>query len=572
MQVQARRPAPPAGVAALALFAFVAAARPAAAETQEKLLPNGLKIIVHEMHGAPLVTVMTLYRVGSVHEPAGRTGITHLCEHMLFKGSRRYPDGEVDRAVMRCGGYINGFTNTGQITFFQVVPRELLGEFLDRHADAMEQATFDPAEFKREMVVVRSELEGYENDPAYLLEAALFATAFQVHGLRWPIIGWRADVERTTAEDAREWYRAYFRPNNAVLIVTGDVDGPATLGEIERRFGGLARGRTPPEPSPEPPQQGERRVTLRLPASAPLLEIGYKNPPMGHADAFALEVLQFILGEGRGARLRRSLIDAGLAADAEANNYWDHCPTLFIVRATGLPGKDPAPIEAAIDADIARVQAEGVTAEEVAQAVRQTARRRAFALDSTEKTASSLGDFEGYSSYRYAFRLTEEVGKVTPERVQEVARKYLTKENRTVAWVLPTERPAGLDLRGAGAEIDRSPGAPGAANSPAGGAAATGTGVGGERPAEAPGQPEEFRLPNGLRVLVWANPAAPTMALRVRWPGGAAASGDHPGASAVALEMLHEGTLAHDRAAFRRELESRGLEIGTRLAVETAEL
>jgi len=535
---------------------LVFAAGLSADETFEKKLGNGLEVIVHPMHGAPLVTVMTMYKVGSANEQVGQTGITHLCEHMLFKGSKRFPAGEVNHAAEECGGYINGYTNFDEITFFQVVPKDRLGDFLDRHADAMADATFDPEEFKKEMVVVRSELEGGENNPSELLSRDLFAAAFQVHGLHWPVIGWRADVERITAEQVRAWYKTYFRPNNAVVIVVGDVDAEATFAEVEKRFAGIERGPTPPEPTPEPPQEGERRVSLRIPATAAQIQIGWHNAPTGHPDSFALEVLQNILGEGRGSRLHVALVDSGLATEAGAGNYWSKYPILFIVNATVAPGKDPAEVEVAIDRELERIQKEGPTAEETSRAIRHIARSRAFALDSTEKVASAICDFEAYSSWRHGLGFAEEASRVTPEQVKAVAQKYLVRGNRTVGMLVPVESPEGVDLRGAAGEVVRDPKVASA----------------GAAQARKPRPPTEFTLANGVRVLFWENPSSPTVSLRVRWPGGRAREGDAPGIADLAIEMIHEGTKTHAKEAFSGLLEARGLVLSHDLRTEYAEV
>ncbi len=526
-----------------------------AEETREKTLPNGLKIIVHPMRGAPLVTVMTMYRVGSANESSGQTGITHLCEHMLFKGSKRFPDGEANREAAKCGGYVNGYTNNDRITFFHIVPRERLADFLDRHADAMESATFDPAEYRKEMVVVRSELEGDENNPSWLLDRAMFATAFQTHGLHHPVIGWRADVERITPEQVKAWYEAHFRPNNAVVIVVGDIDADSAVAEIEKRFGGIARGTTPFEPVAEPPQEGERRVTVRAPSSAPMVEMAWHNVPTGHPDSFPLEVLQEALGKGQRARLYRALVDTGLASDVWVGNFWSKYPTLFTVTAVGVPGKDPAEIEAALDREIERVRTEGIPADETARCIRQIARARALSLDSTDKVAAAIADFEAYSTWRYGLTFAEEVEKVTPARLKEVAQKYLVRDNRTVGLFLPEGKSASPDLSGSMDEIDRAPKS----------AASAGRAAVPAKP------PVEFTLANGLRVLFWANPSSPTVALKARWPGGVANGADLPGAASIALEMLHEGTVPHDKAAFDELLEARGFTISHSLQSEYAE-
>ncbi|MCE9584767.1 MAG: insulinase family protein [Planctomycetes bacterium] len=540
---------------ALSLFLAALPAAVSADETREKTLQNGLKILVHPMTGAPLVTVMTMYHVGSANEPAGQTGITHLCEHMLFKGSKRFPDGEANREAAKSGGYVNGYTNTDEITFFHVVPKERLLDFLDRHADAMENATFDAAEFRKEMVVVRSELEGDENNPQWLLARSMFATAFQAHGLHHPVIGWRADVERITPGQVKTWYQTHFRPNNAVVIVVGDVDADAAVAEIETRFAGIAPGQIPFEPVAEPPQEGERRVTVRAPSAAPMVEMSWHNAPTGHPDSFALEVMQEALGRGQRARLYRALVDTGLASDLWVGNAWSKYPNLFTIHVTVIPGKDPAAIEKVLDGEIERIRTEGISADETARCIRQIARTRAFSLDATEKVAGALADFEAYSSWRYGLTFSDEVAKVTPERLKAAANKYLLRDNRTVGILLPEAKSASPDLSKSMGEIDRAPKIAGKAAAPATETAST----------------VEFTLSNGVRVLFWKNPSSPTVALQARWPGGRANAGDGPALSSVALEMLHEGTVAHEKAAFDELLEARGFTMSHYLGTEFAE-
>ncbi len=523
------------------LLLCLAAAPAPAEETREKVLDNGLTVLVRRMAGAPLVTVLTAYRVGSANELSGQTGITHILEHMLFKGSAKYPDGEVARRTEEVGGYMNGYTSTDAITFYQTVPSACLGEFLDRHADAMENATLSPEDLAKEMVVVRSELEGDEGDPAEHLRQALDATAFTAHGLSWPIIGWRHDVEHVGIDDLRAWYVRCFRPNNAIVVVVGDVDPDAALAEVEKRFAPLEAGDRPPEPTPEPPQAGERRVFVRRPAAAPLVMAAWHVPPVGHPDSFALEVAQNVLGNGRSSRLSRALVDKGLATEVSASNEWSRFPALFRVTAVAAPEADPEAVEEAVLAETYRLMEQAPSPAEVARAVRQIERASAFWLDTTEEVASALADFEVYCTHRYAFAFAAEAAKVTPERVQAVARQYFDEDNRTVGLLLPALAAAGLDLRGAAAEIDRAPASPAP---PAAAAAAK--------------PPQEFTLGNGLRVLVWESRTTDTVSAVLRWPGGRARDGSSPGLANLTLAMLGEGTTARDRDAWHAALEDAG--------------
>jgi len=301
------------------------------APVRETKLSNGLKVLIQPVHTAPVVSFMVWYKVGSRNENAGITGISHLLEHMMFKGTPRYAKGEIARTLQRHGASFNAGTSLDYTCYYEVLAKDRLEIAMDIEADRMVNASIPDEEHRLEMTVVRSELERNEDNPHRALYQETFAQAFQAHPYHWPTIGWRTDVEQITTGQIRDYYRLHYMPNNAIAVVVGDVAEDQALALVEKHFGAIPSG---PEPPPmrivEPPQQGERRFKLRKPGDTPYLMVSWRNPELVHRDNYALDVLSMILGHGRTSRLYRALVEGTVATEVDASNETARDPFLLV--------------------------------------------------------------------------------------------------------------------------------------------------------------------------------------------------------------------------------------------------
>lgn len=431
----------------LAAAAPAPAARTYAERVREHVLDNGLTVLVLPEPRAPVVVVQVWYRCGSRNEQPGRTGLAHVLEHMMFKGTAGTGPDQYSRIIRRNGGNDNAFTSADATTYFVSIASDRLDLVLDLEADRMRNLVFDDAQFAPELQVVIEERRlRTDNNPVAVLFEQLAAAAYTAHPYQWPIIGWMNDLRQLTREDALEWYRTFYAPNNAVLVIAGDVDPDRTLAAVERTFGPVPRGAPAPVVrSIEPVQQGERRVTVRREAQLPFVALAFHVPTLRHPDAPALEVLAGLLGDGRGSRLYRRLVyERRLARSVGADyDFTSVDPGLFTVYAQPLPGQSAARLEAALLAEIADLQRVPARARELERVRNGLEAGSVFAQDSLFYQAMLLGQFEMASSWRDIDRYVPAIRAVTAEAVRRVAATYLRPENRTVAVLDPLPVPPG---------------------------------------------------------------------------------------------------------------------------------
>lgn len=416
----------------------------------ETTLGNGLKVLLVEEPKAPVVTIHVWYKVGSRNEQIGKTGISHMLEHMMFKGTPSIGPKQFSLIVQRNGGQDNAHTTSDYTAYYEdfAADRVLLG--LELEADRMAHLLLDEKEFLPErQVVIEERRLRIEDQPANVLGEAMRATAFLAHPYRWPVIGWPSDIEGYTRDDLVQYFRTYYAPNNATLIVAGDFKKDDLLPKIQALFGKIPRG---PAPLPrvitlEPPQRGERRVSVKKDAELPLLFAVYHVPNLTHPDSFALDVLAYVLGGGQSARLHQQVVyEKRLASYASADYSGVHVdPYLFGLSGGPLPGKTAEEVAQAIFAEIERVQREPVTDRELQKAKNQIESEFIFAQDSVHRLANLLGAWESVASWRLLAGYLDGIRKVTAADVQRVAKQYLTPDNRTVAILIPTKpaAPAG---------------------------------------------------------------------------------------------------------------------------------
>mgnify|MGYP000914761934 CR=1 FL=1 len=427
--------------AALALAATTAWANP-----YEKTLANGLRIIVQEDRRAPTAVHMVWYRAGSIDETDGTSGVAHVLEHMMFKGTKSLKPGEFNKRVAAAGGRDNAFTSLDFTAYFQQVPARRLPEMMALEADRMANLVLDPKEFAQEIKVVMEERRlRTEDEPQSLVHEKLMAAAFQAHPYRRPIIGWMNDLEHMSAADARDWYRRWYAPNNAYVIVVGDVNKDQVFRLAEKHYGRIPRRALPErKPQTEPAQVGAKRLTVKAPAKLPYLSLAWKVPALRELDKdrepYALEMLAGVLDGHEAARLSKNLVrGAKLAVSAGAGyEATVRGEALFMVSGTPAEGRGVAELEAALRAEIARVASEGVAPQELERVRTQLIAAQVYKRDSMMAQAMEIGRLESAGvHWRDIDTLLEKIRSVSAEEVQAVAKKYFGDDTLTVAVLDP---------------------------------------------------------------------------------------------------------------------------------------
>jgi len=417
-------------------------------------LANGLRVLLVAQPESPTASVWVWYRVGSKNEHPGITGASHWVEHMLFEGSPRYPKGAIDRAVLRVGGQLNAFTDTDFTAYFTTVPREHLSVPLDIESDRMTRAAITDDEVARERTVIHSEREGNENWPEFRVEEELFQLAFRVHPYRWDALGRRRDIEQMTAGQLREYYRRFYGPKNAVLVVAGGFPSAPTEAEVRRRFSSLpAWGDDVTVSEVEPPPSGERRAVLTGPGTTPYVQLGWRSPALGDPATPALLVLDTILGgesrvfsAGMGwrgrrehptARLYRALVERGLAVRATSGWSPRVYPSLFTIQAQAAPRVSLDRLEDAVESVVERVARSGPTATEMTDVRTRIRRGAALAYEGATGTGFRIGYFATLDSLSLEDTLYHRLLRVTPGAVRKAAGELFRPEARVVVRYEP---------------------------------------------------------------------------------------------------------------------------------------
>ena len=356
----------------------------AAAPVHEFTLANGLKVLVREDHRAPVVVSQIWYKVGSSYEPSGLTGISHLLEHLMFKGTAEVPGGEFSRLIAANGGDENAFTSRDFTAYFQTLEKERLELSFRLEADRMRHLLLKPEDVTKEAQVVAEERRlRTEDQPEALTQERFHAAAYVTSPYRQPIIGWMQDIQAIRPDDLKRWYQQWYAPNNATLVVVGDVD-PAKVRELaEKHFGPLPTSDlTPPRLNQEIPQLGERRIVVKTPAEVPYVALGYKAPTLKTAtddwEPYALDVLDGILDGGSSGRISRNLIRGSQVAAAAGTGYspTSRLEELFVLAGNPAPGRSNAELEQALRAEVAKLREELISADELARVVAQVAASR----------------------------------------------------------------------------------------------------------------------------------------------------------------------------------------------------
>jgi predicted Zn-dependent peptidase len=437
-------------------FVFLAAVLAAAPATAPALdlpvatrtLANGLRVLVHEDHSAPVVSSYIFFRSGSRNEQRGQTGIAHLFEHMMFNGGKKFGPGVFDDLIEGNGGSTNGYTSRDLTAYLNNFPREALPIVLDLESDRMANLAITPQNLEQERGIVMEERRlRIDNQVSGAMNEALYLAAFVESPYRWNTVGFMADLERITLEEAKAYFRTYYAPNNAILVLAGDIDPETGFAQAERYFGRIPR-RPPPAPveAAEPEQNGERRILVRRPAELPSILMGYKGVRAVDPDRAPLDVLERLLAGGESARLDLDLVrEKEIATEVGVNNAWGIDRELFWIYAQARPGETANALEARIDAVIANLAAEPVPADELQKAKNQLQSELVRGMKTVSGKANQLGYFDiVFGDYRALFGLEAAWEAVAAGDVQRVVRQYLVPEQRTVVVLQPlaTEAPA----------------------------------------------------------------------------------------------------------------------------------
>ena len=527
--------------------------------TREARLDNGLKVLLREVHTAPVTSTWIWYRVGSRNEVEGHTGMSHWVEHMMFKGSSHFPKGTIMRAVGRHGGYVNAMTSHDFTTYYATMPSDQAELVLQIEADRMTTATFDPDEVNAERTVVIAEREGSENEPHYVLAEEVSAAAFRVHPYHHQVVGWKEDLLHITRDQLHAHYEQYYVPNNAVLVVVGDFDSASYLDLVKGYFGDIpSRGLSADAARKEHPQRGERRVTVRMPGAAPIMRISYHAPPVSHPDYIPLVVLDAVLSGGkamfafggsvtRSARLYRALVETQLASSVGSSYHPSVDPFLFSLGATVREGREAVEVEEALLAEISRLQDAPPDKRELQVAIRQTQAQFAYSSESVTSQALTMGFLDMVDDYKRMEGILDELARVTPEDVLRVAQTYLTSDNRTVGTFMPTENGGGSaehppvaaywEIPNRGMFAYRAP---------------QSTSIG-------PETVLRQELDNGITVLVKENPASASVTIE----GSLLAGSLHDieattGQASLTASMLRRGTQSHTFQEINEALDDVG--------------
>ena len=422
-------------------------ARPSAAErTFEHTLDNGMKIIVREDHRAPVMVSQVWYRVGSSYEHAGVTGVSHVLEHLMFKGTPKVPSGEFSKLISQYGGSENAFTSYDYTGYYQIMSANNLPLSLELEADRMTNAIMPDDEFAKEIMVVKEERRLRTDDkPNSVAYERFMAAAYLSSGYHNPVIGWMHDLDNMTAQDARDWYKKWYVPNNAILVVVGDVKSTEVFELAAQYFGPIPKGTTPKRPlNKEVTGLGERRLSVDIPAQVPALYIGYNTPGINTAenpnDIYALRMLAGVLDGGYSARIETEMVRNQRITTSAGAGYGGFSlgDTLFYLSGVPAEGHTIAQLETAFEEQIDRLQTELAEPEELERVKAQIISGLVYQQDSISSQANQIGRMESIGrSWKEADEMLDKLSAVTPEQIQAVARKYLIDANKTVAILNP---------------------------------------------------------------------------------------------------------------------------------------
>ncbi len=416
------------------------------AEVYEKTLKNGLKVVVKEDHRAPVVVQQVWYRAGSMDEVTGDTGVAHALEHMMFKGTKAVPAGEFSKRIAAAGGRENAFTSDDYTAYFQQLHKSRLPLAMQLESDRMHNLSLSGEEFGKEIKVVMEERRMRTDDDAHsLLYENLMSVAYKEHPYRNPTIGWMDDLLKMDVGDVRKWYKDWYAPNNATLVVAGDVKAGDVFALAQRYYGSIPARKLPErKKSSEPPQIGIKRIVVKAPAELPYLVMAYHAPQLVDAGKdwkpYALEVLAGILDGNESARLNKSLVREQQLASSVGAGYdaTSRGPGMFILEGSPSAGKTVADLEAGLRDQIAKLVKDGVSEDELKRVKAQVTAAEVYKRDSVFYQAMQIGQLESIGlGYKAIPVMLDKIQQVTAQQVQDVAHEYFQDDNLSVATLDP---------------------------------------------------------------------------------------------------------------------------------------
>lgn len=422
----------------------------------EHTLPNGLKIMLKEIRTAPLISQWVWYRVGSIDETPGATGLSHWVEHMQFKGTPRHPANLMEHAIARKGGVWNAFTFTDWTTYYATLPADQAGQIIEFEADRMVNSQYTPEEVESERTVILAELEGSENDPTFRLSQAMQKAIFPNHPYQYDVIGEKQDLQRITRDELFEHYRAYYTPANAVLALAGDFDSKEMLARLGDLYGHLPTRPAPQRRSaPQTPISGELRMEDSGPGDTTFMDVSYRALPANHPDLYALTVLGSLLNgpsnmnmfggggiSNKTSRLYHAVIDSGLAVAVGGGMPTTIDPFTYSFSFTLHPDQPTEAALAALDGEIARAQDRPVGMDEIQRAIKQARAMFAYGAENITNQAFWLGHAEMFANYNWFLTFLENLAQVTPADVQRVAQQVFAPGQRVIGIFRPNGEPA----------------------------------------------------------------------------------------------------------------------------------
>jgi len=410
-------------------------------DIKETKLENGLIILTLEDHSAPVVSYQVWFRVGSRNERPGITGISHLFEHMMFKGSKNIGPEEHAKLVQANGGTLNAWTSNDNTTYFENLPADKLELAIRLEAEREGNLNITPENLASEREVVKEERRlRTDNSPEGALNEQLYATAFEAHPYHWPVVGWMSDLDAITLEDCQSYFKTHYAPNNATVVIVGDFKTDEAVNLVKKYYGGMpAQPPGPPVKTVEPEQLGERIVYVHKIAQVPSFFVGYHTPDINHPDIVPLKVLSQILFSGQSSRMFRKLIyDKQMALSISGGVDEQIDPGLFYIEASVKPGFTVEQVEKEIYDELEKIQTEPVSDQELQKAKNKLEANFYYGLQSVSSKASRIGYSQTIAGdYHKFFNQGEKIQAVSKEDLMRVAKQYLGDRNRTVAILVP---------------------------------------------------------------------------------------------------------------------------------------
>jgi predicted Zn-dependent peptidase len=410
-------------------------------DVKEFQLDNGLTILLHENHTTPMITYYTFFKVGARNERPGITGISHFFEHMMFNGAKRYGPKMFDIMLERNGGYSNAYTNRDVTAYYEEFSSDILEQVIDLESDRMANLALEQEMLDSEIGVVKEErMMSVDNSNTGLIWEKLFSTAFTMHSYQWPVVGWMDDLNSITRDDCVDYFKTYYAPNNAVLVISGDFETEKALRLLKQYYDDIPSGPLPPEvPRNEPPQTEPRREIIERQAQHCHIMKGYHVGDKNSPDRFAMEIIQFLITTGESCRMNQALVnDLELSLGLYGGFSWGFDPSLFYFYIAATPGKDPHIVEQAFDSVLTDFVNNGPTAQELERAKNGLTANFYKNYKTNNGTAHEIAYYQTkFGDWKAMYDFVDNIKSVTADEVKLVASRYFNANNSTTITLIP---------------------------------------------------------------------------------------------------------------------------------------